>query len=340
MLSNVRVIDADSHLMDSIALIRQYLPTGFRLWRAPFWPPENWDRNLGGTLGKHWVQDVSVRLADMDVQGIDVAVLYPTTALLIGRARGPKLAVALSRAYNDLAHSYCSQSPRLQAVAIIQVHNVPEAVKELRRAVTELGLVGVTLPAHGHGKNLGDAEFHPIYAEAERLGVPVAIHASGGVGSASSEANAFDKFISVHTIGHPFPQMFQLTGMIFGGIPELFPQLRLMYLEAGASWVPYWMERMDREYKLRAVEAPLCRVNPTEYVCSGRIFFSCEASESLLPVVVSKIGEDVLLYASDYPHWDMDYPDSARELWARNDLSERLKRKILGENARRVYKLG
>jgi predicted TIM-barrel fold metal-dependent hydrolase len=75
-------------------------------------------------------------------------------------------------------------------------------------------------------------------------------------------------------------------------------------------------------------------------VCSGRIFFSCEASESLLPVVVSKIGEDVLLYASDYPHWDMDYPDSARELWARNDLSERLKRKILGENARRVYKLG
>ena len=340
MLSNVRVIDADGHLMDFDDLVRPYLPESFRRRVMPLYPLENWDRDLGGTLGKHWLRDVPTRLTDMDVQGIDLSVLYPTLGLFIGRVREPDLAIALCRAYNDCVHACCAQSPRLKAVAMVQLHNIPEAVKELRRAVTELGLVGVTLPAHGHGKNLGAAEFHPLYAEAERLGVPVAIHASGGVGGADVEANAFDQFIAVHTVGHPFPQMFQLTGMIFGGVPELFPKLQVMYLEAGAGWVPYWMDRMDREYKLRAVEAPLCKTKPSDYVRSGRLFFSCEADESLLPAVAAAVGEEVLLYASDYPHWDMDYPDSAKELWERNDLSERLKRKILGQNAQRVYGLG
>ncbi len=64
-----------------------------------------------------------------------------------------------------------------------------------------------------------------------------------------------------------------------------------------------------------------------------------EADESLIPTVAAMIGEDVLLYASNYPYWDMDYPDSAKELRERTDLSERVKRKILGENARRVYRL-
>jgi hypothetical protein len=96
---------------------------------------------------------------------------------------------------------------------------------------------------------------------------------------------------------------------------------------------------MDREYKLRAVEAPLLRARPSEYIRSGQLYFSCEAEETTLPAVFQAVGEDVLLYASDYPHWDMEYPDSARELWERSDLSSQARRKILGENARRLYQL-
>jgi predicted TIM-barrel fold metal-dependent hydrolase len=99
------------------------------------------------------------------------------------------------------------------------------------------------------------------------------------------------------------------------------------------------MDRMDREYRLRAVEAPLLRAKPSEYIRSGRLYFSCEADERMLPAVIQLLGEDVLLYASDYPHWDMDYPDSARELWERTDLSPQVRRKILGENARHLYHL-
>lgn len=74
MLNYIRVIDADGHLMDFDDLIRKYLPERFQRRVAPFYPQENWDRDLGGTLGKHWLKDVPPRLADMDVQGIDVSV--------------------------------------------------------------------------------------------------------------------------------------------------------------------------------------------------------------------------------------------------------------------------
>jgi len=85
MLSNVRVIDADGHLMDFDDLVRPYLPEPFRRRVMPLYPLENWDRDLGGTLGKHWLRDVPPRLAYMDVQGIDLSVLYPTLGLFIGR---------------------------------------------------------------------------------------------------------------------------------------------------------------------------------------------------------------------------------------------------------------
>ncbi|MBI3304503.1 MAG: amidohydrolase [Deltaproteobacteria bacterium] len=338
MIAGTTIIDADGHIMDWDDVVRPYMPEPYRR-RALFYPLENWDRDLGGTLGKHWVRDLDTRLADMDRQQIDVSVLYPTVGLMLGRVREPEFAAALCRAYNDFVAEVCRQSPRLKAVAMVPLQNIPAAVSELRRAVQELGLVGVMLPAHGHGENLGNPEFHPLYAEAEKLVCPVAIHANGGVGGADVDAQAFDQFICVHTVGHPFPQMFQLTGIVFGGVPELFPRLRLAFLEAGAGWVPYWMDRMDREYKLRAVEAPLLRAKPSEYIRSGRLYFSCEADETTLPAVLQAVGEDVVLYASDYPHWDMDYPDSGRELWERTDLSPHARRKILGENARRLYHL-
>ncbi len=338
MIHGVPVIDADGHIMDWDDVVRPYLPERYRR-RALFYPLENWDRDLGGTLGKHWLRDLPTRLTDMDQEGIDLSVLYPTVGLMLGRVREPEFAAALCQAYNNFVADFCRQSPRMKAVAMVPLQHIPAAVSELRRAVEELGLVGAMLPAHGHGKNLGSPEFHPLYAEAQRLSCPVAIHANGGVGGADVEAQVFEQFICVHTIGHPFPQMFQLTGMIFGGIPELFPELRLAYLEAGAGWVPYWMDRMDREYKLRAVEAPLLRAKPSDYVRSGRVYFSCEADEHTLPAVIQAVGEDVLLYASDYPHWDMDFPDSVRELWERTDLSPQARRKILAENARRLYRL-
>jgi predicted TIM-barrel fold metal-dependent hydrolase len=127
--------------------------------------------------------------------------------------------------------------------------------------------------------------------------------------------------------------------MVLEGIPERFPQLRLAFLEAGCGWAPYWIERMDEEYGKRGSEAPLLKKKPSDYVRSGKIYFSCEADECLLPQALQLIGEEQVVYASDYPHWDGSYPHSLGELRGREDLTDAQKRKLLADNARRLYKI-
>ena len=332
----IKVIDSDGHARDRDEWIKPYLEEHFRNRRMPYIPQEVYDRSLGGTLGQAGVVHEE-RLAAMDRQEINTAVLYPTSGLGIGRVREPAFAAAICRAYNDFIAEYCKASPRLKAVANLPVYSPDEAVKELRRAVTKLGLVGGMLAAQAHSKNLGSPEFYPLYEEAQRLNTPIAIHAFGG-DEAGSEI--FNQFICLHTTGHPFPVLRQLTAMIFGGIPELFPKLKIGYLEIGCGWIPYWLERMDEEWEKRGkAEAPLCKKKPSEYLTNGQIYYGCEPEEKMMGYIVGEIGSETLMYASDYPHWDMSWPESASIIWAREDLSLEAKKNILEKNALRFYNL-
>jgi predicted TIM-barrel fold metal-dependent hydrolase len=96
---------------------------------------------------------------------------------------------------------------------------------------------------------------------------------------------------------------------------------------------------MDEEYGKRGSVAPLLKKKPSDYVRSGKIYFSCEADECLLPQALQLIGEEQVVYASDYPHWDGSYPHSLGELRGREDLTDAQKRKLLADNARRLYKI-
>jgi predicted TIM-barrel fold metal-dependent hydrolase len=332
----IKVLDSDAHARDLDEDIRPYLGEPYRSQKAPFLPREIYDRNLGGTLGQSGAKHEE-RLAAMDKQEIHTAVMYPTSGLGIGRAREPNYNAALCRAYNDFISDYCKASARLKAVANLPVNNPAEAAKELNRAVTKLGLCGGMLAAQAHNKNLGSSEFYPLYEEAQRLNAPVAVHAFGG-DEAGTEI--FDQFICLHTTGHPFPVLRQLTAMIFGGIPELYPKLKIGYLEIGCGWIPYWMERMDEEWEKRGhVEAPLCKKKPSEYLTGGNIYYGCEPEEKMMGYIVNEIGSKTLMYASDYPHWDMSWPESAVIIWRREDLSTEAKKDILENNAKRFYDL-
>jgi len=338
------VNDADGHITESPAQLRPYLE-GREGERSPwarrdsYYPVDGWDRSLGGKLGSN-VSDAKTWLKVMDEGNLETAILYPTAGLAIGWVREPDFAVALCRAYNDFVHQeFLTVSPRLKAVALLPFQNVPEAVKELRRAVSELGMSGAFAPAVGLRLPLGHPELHPIYAEAERLGSMVACHATVR-GPQFFGADGFDKFIEVHTLSHPVAQMIQLTGMIFEGVPEKYPRLRIGFMEAGCSWLPFWMDRMDEEWAKRgAVEAPLCRKKPSEYLRSGKLYFAAEGDEKSVPEVVRRFGDDIVFYASDVPHWDHDYPENVHELATREDLSPETRRKILYENTRRMYEL-
>lgn len=333
------VLDADGHVTESYEQLARYLDEPYRRRPlvSPFYAWDGWDRRLLGTLGDS-AGDAETWLRVMDKHGVEQAVLYPTLGLFMSFLKDPLWAVALCRAYNTLmGEEFVKASPRLKAVALLPLQDPEAAAAELRRAVRELGHVGGMLAADG-GHVLGDRRFLPVWEEADRLGVMLGVHASGShLGGAG--VDHFPRFIQAHTCSHPFGQMRQLTSIVFEGIPERFPSLRIAFLEAGAGWAPYWMERMDDEYARRAVEAPLLRNKPSDYVRAGTIYFSCEADEWLLPQAVRLVGENQLVYASDFPHWDHSFPGSIDEIRARGDLTDVQKRKILADNCRRLYGL-
>ena len=155
-MNGMLVVDGDMHLRDTDNdCYRKYLEAPHNN-RAVIWPTDGFDRNKGGKLGKRDV-DAPTQLKDMDVDGIDIAVLYPTSGLGIGKIYEPEYAVALCKAYNNWLHDYCQTDPnRLKGVAMLPLQDIDAAVRELHRAVTELGMVGGMIPTYCRSVNLGD----------------------------------------------------------------------------------------------------------------------------------------------------------------------------------------
>jgi len=334
-----RVIDADGHVTESSEQLLTYIRAsggGPRPSRLTY-PNDNWDRSLGGTLGTR-ASDAETWLRAMDGGGVETAVLYPTGGLGIGWVREPEWAAVLSAGWNDFFfNEFRMKSPRLLGVALVAPHEPQEAAKELRRAVQDLGMVGAMLPATGYRLPLGHRDLDPIYDEAQRLGCMIGVHATVR-GPHYFGADLFDSFVEVHTMSHAVAQMTQLTSMVLQGVPERFPDLKIAYLEAGCTWVPYWANRLDEEWEKRgAVEAPLCKRKPSDYIRGGNLYFSVEDGETLMGPTADFVGHNQLMYATDFPHWDNSYPESLHAIEQRSDLSEDLKRKILGENAERLY---
>ena len=335
------IIDGDGHVTETEEQVRRYLPDRLRAGRAHLRAGHGyWDISLGGSLGGE-AKDAETWLRAMDEGGMETAVLFPTsvglTASLIWE---PEVAVEVCRAYNRFMYEeFLSRSPRLKATALVPMQDLDAAVDELRRAVTEYGMVGAMLPALGGHPPLGRKEYFPLYEEAQRLDTMVAVH-SATQGIHHLGADDFQRFIEVNTYCFPVGLFRHLVSMMFAGVPELFPELRVGWMEGGCGWAPYWLERMDEKWELRgAAEAPELKRPPTEYVRDGNWYFHTEADEKILPYVMSVIGEDVMFYASDFPHWDSSYPASVDAMLGRTDLSDAAKRKVMRENAMRLYGL-
>lgn len=360
-MRDYRVIDADGHVQEAGIPWADLLEPPFRdraprsvqdnrgvtrlLIEGKLWPkPEG----LGTGFQLPWYRrgpvvagatDPHARLRDMDTEGLDVEVLFGTTVFLsLPFLEDRDLACALARVYNNWVADYCRADPtRLKAVALLPMQEPAEAARELRRAVTELGMVGATTTAHAGGRNLDDPAFYPVYAEAERLGVPLCVHV--GAGRPAAGADRFRNFFMTHTLCHAFEQMIGMVSLIGGGILELYPALRVAFLEAGCGWVPYWLERMDEQYEMLHAHVPLCKHEPSYYARSGRVYVSFEAEERALPWVMQAWDENQLVLATDYGHPDAMFPETVRHFEARTDVPEAAKPKLLGANAARLFNL-
>ncbi|HLX28958.1 MAG TPA: amidohydrolase family protein [Casimicrobiaceae bacterium] len=354
------IIDADGHVGSTPETWERYLEKPFRdfgprivkdnrgserwmvegiLYPKPEGIASGQPEGIRGSMLHPGVSDPVARLKDMDSEGIDIAVVFGNLPeLTLAAVHNKALAAAMARAYNNWVADYCkANARRLKAVAVLPLQDVDASVVELRRATQELGLVAAMLATNVRGKDLDHPDYLPVFAEAERLGVPLAVHGAPSTGSFAG-ADRFENYFFTHAVAHPFEQMISSMCIICGGILERFPKLRVAFLESGIGWVPYWLERLDEHHEHRAALVPNIKRRPSEYVESGRVWFFCEPEEAMLPYVAG-LYPNAICFTSDYPHWDAKFPGAVSSLADREDLSVELKRKILSENAARFYRL-
>lgn len=213
------------------------------------------------------------------------------------------------------------------------------AAEELRRAVTELGLKGFEVLPTGLPLALGDTFYDPIYEEAERLGVVLGIH---GTRNTSRElgTSGLATFSEVHAYAFPVGILLQFTSMVCQGLTIRFPKLKLAFLEIGATWLPYYLDRLDEHWEKRAqFEMPLLKKKPSDAVRESKMYFSVEPGESQLAATVDYVGAEHFLYASDIPHWDNEFPGNLNHLRGHKELSADAKEKILYKNAKQLFGL-
>jgi len=356
MAQVARVIDVDGHVFEPDSLWEEHLDAAFMDRRPRLVHDERGTTRYEleghlvppGTGRGAWVPegireaslkreggiDPIARLVDMDEEGIDVAVLYATAALGLYAFSDLDLSIACCRAYNDWLATYCSAAPdRLKATPALPLRSVPDALDEARRAITELGFVSITMPCAVFERNPDDVEHDPIFALAEELDVPVGFHAGG---PRFCYQRFVDSYATLHALEFAFDVMFAAATIVCGGVLERFPRLRVLLLEAGAAWGPYLFERLDEHYEKRSDEMPHISKAPSEFLADGRLVVSCEG-EQHLPHALRGLGSHSVVYASDYPHWDAEFPDTVRHIADRDDLTDAEKAAVLGENAARVY---
>jgi predicted TIM-barrel fold metal-dependent hydrolase len=275
--------------------------------------------------------------AFLDTADLSGTVLYPTAALGFARVKEVEWGVALAQAYNDwMSEHFMKADPRIRSIALLPVQDPQAAAKELRRAVTELGMVGGLIIAGHRRTALGDSYYDPIYQAAEELDTVISIHA-GGPGD---RFEMFDRAIEARCLGHPTSLMTEMTSMMFHGVFDRFPGVRFAFMEGGVAWALFLRERMQEAYEQWAVQAPELKKSPDEHLTSGRIFFHAELDERIIPYAASVFGPGALLYASDFPHVSPEKSlREKNEFMERDDVPDQTKAQIMRENALRLYKI-
>ena len=357
----MRIIDGDGHAVEGdgpgslvsfleepyrSARMHQIFPDIDQLHNEPVqFPPDSGSGS--GILERGGLVEWSRFLDDV---GIEASVLYPTSGLAVGSIPSRDWAIAVTRAYNDwLNETYMQTNPALHGMALLPMQDPEAAVLELRRAVQVLGMCGAMLPANGLSNTLGSKEFWPVYAEAERLGCALAVHGGSGVRLGFDHLGVRP---AAHALAHPFGLLISLTSIVFNGVFDRYPALRMGFLEGGVAWFLLAWERFDRSYQTHIPFNPrgeLLQLDSgqalTDYLGrladAGRLVIGCEGDEPELLRAVDLIGSGAFMFSSDYPHEVSSQmcKEELAELQQKEGLSYQQKVDILGETARRFYDL-
>ena len=351
LLSDLTVVDGEVHTGESRPDLMEYLPEevrrdeedGYAFAPEKFGPIpwDGWDRTAGGRIR---FENFSVPFAeDYDEQreafGIDRVVFSPGPAFRISAIPDHRTRVAYMRAYNGLvldrfAHGDGTYYGKMLGLA----EHPEETAEEIEKVGDEDGIVGVFITDTGPTQPLGHQRSDPMFAAAEKHDLPVILHSTTAVPPAFPAMGLNPKtFLEYHTMAHTAAKMWHATSIIARGVPERF-DVTFGFWEAGFSWVQLLANRMDREYIERPNEAPELTKLPSEYL--KEFYYGTQPLEEpkepehLQTLIDMNELEDQLIFTTDFPHMDFDAPSAVLN---HPGLTDATKRKMLGENAERMF---
>ena len=309
---------------------------------------------MGGKYGEafHVEFTPESRVTDMDTYGWDKQVMidnFPSCMRLITEGADQALLWACARAYNNFSHDFAStDGSRLKMSAILpNQHDFEGLAIETRRAVEKLGAVTVAVPSPAKGVSWHDAGYDAFWALAEELDFPMSFH-----GAHSSQPRAGTRYLPRHLVSgqevalehamsFSFENMISLGHMVLLGILEKFPKMRISLLEGNAGWLPFWLGRLD-DHCLRNsrqgmwFDSEALPLKPSEYFLRQG-FVACDPDEFALKGAVVLVGDDNIVWNTDYSHPDAPDPDKAIPMFLEQDIPDSSKKKILWDNPARLY---
>jgi uncharacterized protein len=280
------------------------------------------------------------RVQDMDDEGTDVHLLVPSSWIGVVGLDDATLEVGLTRAYHRHMAEFCGQFPdRLKGMIVASARAVEEAVREIHHWGTSKWAVAVK-PLLSKDMPVDHPDLEPIWQAAQEYDLAVVHHSSTwNPPYFPGNQDMWDNIFLGRMASHPWGAMRFVAAFVGAGIMDRYPNLRMGILECGFGWLPFWARRMDEQAGYVGGTAPL-KHRPSDYLTSGRFFCSIERheGEDMFNMVTHFLGDDVLMYASDYPHSECQFPNSVDNVLGWSSLKPDTTRKLLWDNASRFYK--
>jgi predicted TIM-barrel fold metal-dependent hydrolase len=275
----------------------------------------------------------------MNAMAIDYEIVFPTPMLNLGLHPVAEVEVAVARAYARWSKEHLLVDDRRIGTMLYLPFSDPGACARIIEDFGDTpGNRGFLVTATRY-RGVHHNDYARVYRMIEERGLPIAFHAAYNW-NGDRMMETMNRFLTVHALGFCFFNMVHLANWIVNGLPERFPNLKVIWIETGIAWLPFMMQRLDHEFVMRSSEAPLLQRKPSEYM--REMYFTSQPLEigtDLAPLELAfsmMDAENRLLYASDFPHWDFDVPSRIYDL---PFLSDEAKRKILGLNACGVFGL-
>ncbi len=371
-MADYRVISSDSHVFEPADLWTNRIEPRFKE-RAPFvaregendqWYVEG-DQKVGafGLISQVGIRfetpekitfegnfdnlrtggyDPDEHVKDLELDGVDADVLYPSVGLFLYKVADSDLLSAIFKAYNDWLAEFCNAHPsQLKGIAMLNVDDVKEGIKELERT-RKMGMVAAMISVYPHPEKQYDRpEYEPLWAAAQDLDMPLSLHTATQRPGPQIHAADFTTQSATFRANVDHWVRWSLSNIIYSGVFERYPKLKVAAVEFELAWVPYFLRQLDYVYVERQMQASYRFKNdmmPSDFFHRN---VSVSFQEDDLGIQLRHlIGVDSLMWGSDYPHAESTWPRS-REVLGRilEGVAEDEQAKIAGGNAARLYAL-